>query len=336
MPVHKGVDYRPVWRAMAEGIAFGVTGEHLSYDKEPEKWKKLLMTYHACHEKETGNCSSFSCFPEDEAWISFCMLQSGHGSDVKNYEYVAQEYGKSRVMPVWDGEPAYEAMPNEWPITDKTAFSGADVVRKRACFSLLAGAFGYTYGHSCTWCMISDKDRNRIARVTWFEALQSEGSGQIKYLRAFMEQYLNRTVVPCQEILSLQNQQGDALETHRQAAWLPGKKTVAVYFSSRAEEVLDLSSESWAAKFLPKEESLSGRGLNPSGAQALYGRWLDLEDGSMTKTEVLEGKDGRFSVSNEKQKDRVYLLSGTPDIPELQVREEEDAQAAEEKKVFDW
>lgn len=323
MPVHKGVDYRPVWRAMAEGIAYGVTGEHLSYDKDPEKWKKLLMTYHACHEKETGKCSSFSGFPENEAWISFCMLQSGHGNQVKNYEYVAEEYGKSRVMPVWDGEPAYEAMPNEWPITDRTVFSGPDVVRKRSCFSLLQGAFGYTYGHSCTWCMISEKDKNRISKVTWFEALSSEGSDQIRYLRAFMDQYLDGNVIPCQKILSLQNEQGDELQTHRQAAYLPEKKTAVVYFSSKAGEVLDLSAESWV-------EDLSSDG------RTVYGRWLDLEDGSMTKTEVLEGKDGRFSVSNEKQKDRILLLSGTPDLPDLVVQEAENIQAAEEKKVFDW
>lgn len=47
-----------VW--LAEGLAEGLTGKCLKYDSDREEWKKLLITYHACHEAETGECSTFS------------------------------------------------------------------------------------------------------------------------------------------------------------------------------------------------------------------------------------------------------------------------------------
>ncbi len=108
-PIHKGVDYRNVWRRMAEGLAKGLLDKDLKYNEKDAAWEELLLTYHACHEAETGECSTLSYWDgEEEAWIRFVMLQSGHGLQPKNYEIVAKEYENSHVRPVWDGEPAYE------------------------------------------------------------------------------------------------------------------------------------------------------------------------------------------------------------------------------------
>ena len=187
MPIHKGTDYREVWRRIAEGMAKGLTGEELRYNENPEKWKKLLITYHACHEAETGKCSTFSYWGDEEAWISFIMLQSGHGSYAKNYELIQEEYTrKKRILPVWDGEPAYEMMPSEWPIKQDTKFHGTDIVRKRAYWGLFAGAFGHTYGHASVWCTISEKECIMPNQKTWAEAIKSEGSCQMKILRDFL------------------------------------------------------------------------------------------------------------------------------------------------------
>ena len=47
-----------------------------------------MITYHSCHEMETGECSTMSYWTDEEAWISFIMLQSGHGLNIKNWEIV--------------------------------------------------------------------------------------------------------------------------------------------------------------------------------------------------------------------------------------------------------
>ena len=153
-PIHDGVDYKNVWRRLAEGIAKGVLGQDLKYNQPDDAWKDVLMTYHACHEMQTGECSTMSYWTDEEAWIDFIMLQSGHGLTPKNYELVEKEYSRKKVMPVWDGEPAYEMMPTSWPITPETKTHGSWMTRKRAYWSLFSGAFGYTYGHASVWCCV--------------------------------------------------------------------------------------------------------------------------------------------------------------------------------------
>ncbi|MDO5425401.1 MAG: DUF4038 domain-containing protein [Eubacteriales bacterium] len=198
-PIHKGVDYRDVWRALAEGLAKGVTGKDLDARKADPAWEELLITYHTCYEMETGKCSTYSYWGPEEAWIRFTMLQSGHTKQPRNDRLIDEEYQKEPPKPVWDGEPAYEKMPTNWPVT--TEFHGTWMVRKRAYWSLFAGAFGYTYGHASVWCMISERERNEMHPDTWYEAVHSEGSGQMKFLREFLDATQIQTCVPAQELL---------------------------------------------------------------------------------------------------------------------------------------
>lgn len=39
-PIHKGVDYKNVWRKMAEGLAKGFLGKELKYNVKDDEWKK--------------------------------------------------------------------------------------------------------------------------------------------------------------------------------------------------------------------------------------------------------------------------------------------------------
>lgn len=196
-PVHKGTSYKDVWRQMAEGLAKGVTGRDLKYNEESPYWEELLITYHTCYEMETGKCSTMSYWTDEEKWIRFIMLQSGHGLEIPNYDLVKTEYERDHVMPVWDGEPAYEMMPTSWPVVEN--FHNEWMVRKRAYWSLFAGAFGHTYGHASVWCSVSEKERDKMAKYTWYEALKSKGAGQMKVLRDFMEAMKLYECIPYQE-----------------------------------------------------------------------------------------------------------------------------------------
>lgn len=239
-PIHKGVDYRDVWRRMAEGLAKGVTGADLKYNIPDARWQDMLMTYHACHEAETGECSTFSYWTQEEAWISFIMLQSGHGLLPKNYELVQKEYDRMAPMPVWDGEPAYEKMPTSWPVIKD--FHRSWMVRKRAYWSLFAGAFGYTYGHCSVWCMISEKEKNKIATDSWFEALEAPGAYQVKILRDFLESRDLSGCVPDQSVLIKQRvEDEDVLDMHNQACRQAQGGFACIYFPSGGRENIDVS-----------------------------------------------------------------------------------------------
>lgn len=247
-PIHKQKDdYRDVWRRMAEGLAFGVTGKKLTYNVEDPAWRELLITYHACHEMETGECSTMSYWTDEEAWIAFIMLQSGHGIIPKNYELVAKEYGRSEVMPVWDGEPAYEKMPTTWPVI--TDFHGSWMVRKRAYWSLLAGSFGHTYGHCSVWCSISQRETDAMCTDTWYEALHSEGSAQMKHLRAFMDSLQPMTCSPAQERI-LSNTPEEPMELHAQASVFADQTGLVAYLPSGGGITLNLSGLSGAQHFI--------------------------------------------------------------------------------------
>ena len=56
-PVHRGVDYRSVWRRMAEGLAEGVLGSPLPADAPREAWRRLPLAYHPSCEDQ-NHCSS--------------------------------------------------------------------------------------------------------------------------------------------------------------------------------------------------------------------------------------------------------------------------------------
>jgi len=234
-PVHLDVDYRPVWRAMAEGLAKGLTGLNLKYDEPDARWKDLLITYHACHEAETGECSTLSYWTDQEAWISYVMLQSGHGLTPKNYDLVQKEYNRKNPMPVWDGEPAYECMPTSWPVIKD--FHGSWIVRKRAYWSLFAGSFGHTYGHSSVWCMISEKEKDAVRQHTWFSALDCPGAWQVKILRDFLESLDLSACEPAQDLLILQPmKKEDVLDEHVQACRHLEGNYACLYFPSGGRE----------------------------------------------------------------------------------------------------
>ncbi len=237
-PIHKGVDYKNVWRNMAEGLAKGVLNKDLKYNEKKEEWEKLLITYHACYEAETGECSTMSYWTDDESWISYIMLQSGHGLKPKNYELVKKEYDRAITMPVWDGEPAYEKMPTSWPVVE--SFHGDWIVRKRAYWSLLAGSFGHTYGHAAVWGTKSERELDEFIVESWIKALDNVGANQIKVLRDFLESRNIMNCTPMQEVLVNQKEEEVELDFHIQATINVDNKEAYVYFPSGGCETLDL------------------------------------------------------------------------------------------------
>ena len=230
-PIHLKVDYKDVWRKMAEGIAKGVFEKDLKYNVKSSMWNELLITYHACHERETGECSTMSYWTDEEAWISFIMLQSGHGLEVKNYELIRKEYERKNIMPVFDGEPAYEKMPTTWPKVKD--YHGDWVVRKRAYWSLFAGSFGHTYGHASVWCMISEKEKDKFRTDSWFEALDNPGAWEMKVLRDFLESRNLASCKPYQEVLIEQEKKKvDIMDEHIQSCIDIEGNFMCIYFPS--------------------------------------------------------------------------------------------------------
>lgn len=238
-PIHKGCDYRQVWRKMAEGLAKGYLGKELHCDESAKEWEDMLLTYHTCYDMTSGRCSTWDDFTAGDQWISFTMLQSGHSETAKNFAVIEREYNRQPAYPVFDGEPAYEKMPKCWPPTEDGLYDEA-IVRKRAYWALFSGAFGHTYGHSSVWCMIAEKERSPFRPYSWYEALDQKGAWQMKYLRDLADSRPFHRLEPRQALISHVCDEQCYL-THRQACITKEETLAFIYLPNGGTEQINLS-----------------------------------------------------------------------------------------------
>lgn len=168
-----------VVRNMAQGLREGDGGAHLA-------------TFHP-----PGGKSS-SQFVHEEVWIDFHMIQTGHGRlDIPTYRYVQDDYGKSPVRPVLDGEPRYEDHPIGFK-PENGFFRDFDC-RQAAYWGVFAGGFGHTYGHHSVWSM--NTEPGEYFTMHWREAIQRPGAAQMRFLRALIESRPFFERVPDQSLL---------------------------------------------------------------------------------------------------------------------------------------
>ncbi|MBB4152237.1 hypothetical protein GGQ80_000113 [Sphingomonas jinjuensis] len=150
-----------------------------------------LMTFHPIGRTD-------SAWQYHEApWLDFNMLQSGHRSYAQegpsaraedNWRYVAEDWARTPVKPVIDGEPSYENIPHGLHEAGAPRW-GADDARRYGWWAVMAGAFGHTYGENNVmqmmvpgrWKPSFEADRR------WDVALTAPGAEQMRYLRAFFE-----------------------------------------------------------------------------------------------------------------------------------------------------
>jgi hypothetical protein len=171
-----------------------------------------LITFHPFGRKAS------SLWFHNENWLDFNMFQSGHrrydqddsewayGED--NWKYVEMDLVKSPLKPTIDGEPSYEGIPQGLHDTLQP-FWKADDVRRYAYWSVFAGGFGFTYGHSAVmqFYRLGDKGAAYGAKKYWTEAINDPGAGQMQFLKKLMlsRPFLER--VPDQSLIAGENGQ---------------------------------------------------------------------------------------------------------------------------------
>jgi len=174
---------RDILRALAGGLRKGDGGTH-------------LITFHP-----TGGAGSAEVF-HAEPWLSFNMRQNGHAVEYTgHYDKTAVDYQRTPPKPVIDGEPIYE----DHPIAFHPEMFGHSVaadVRRPLYWDLFSGAFGHTYGHHSVWQMYAP-GRTPINRplMTWQEALDEPGAGQMQYGRWLMESRPFLTRIPDDSVI---------------------------------------------------------------------------------------------------------------------------------------
>lgn len=175
----KGTDYEAVWNAIGTTLR----------QRDPHH----LITFHP-----RGRASSSFWF-EEQPWLDFNSVQSGHRSYAQdtsagdphygedNWRYIRADYDKQRVRPVLDAEPSYEQIPHGLHDTSQPRWT-ADDVRRYAYWSVFAGACGFTYGDNSVMQFLRPTDKGSAygARTPWFRAIDDPGAGQMQYLKKLM------------------------------------------------------------------------------------------------------------------------------------------------------
>ncbi len=147
-----------------------------------------LATFHPF-----GRMQSSTWF-HDQPWLDFNMFQSGHrrydqdtdsprryGED--NWRFVREDLAKTPPKPVLDGEPSYENIPQGLHDPKEPYWTAADA-RRYAWWSVLAGAFGHTYGDNAVMQFHKPGlDGAYGVKNYWYEAIDDPGAGQMHFLK---------------------------------------------------------------------------------------------------------------------------------------------------------
>ncbi len=169
-----GGDFRPYYRELAEGLAFGVTGKKIRWDQEDNAWDQLLITYHPDGSPMLNSSTWF----QDDPWLDFNMIET-HVSRDKVIASIRQDLQKVPLKPTVLGEGHYEGIGYGDTVH-------ALQVRRQAYETFFAGGAGFTYGGSF------DKEGNGplfSGSNHWEKLLDWEGAAQMVYVRNFLEQH---------------------------------------------------------------------------------------------------------------------------------------------------
>lgn len=166
-----GGDYLGHYRAMAEGIIAGITGEDVKWNEDSPLWDHAMMTYHP----DGSPMKNSSLWFHQDPWLDFNMIETHRHRD-SIYKAVSQDYLRNDpVKPTLMGEPDYEG-------TRPTHPSKGIHMRRQAYHTIFAGAAGFTYGGK-----IDEAGNGPLWSPFkgWKDMLNMEGANSMKFLKSF-------------------------------------------------------------------------------------------------------------------------------------------------------
>lgn len=251
-------EQREVLRALAHGLRKGDGGNH-------------LITLHPC-----GGCGSSQWF-HDEDWLDFNMRQNGHAPEFTgHYNKTHLDYERAPAKPVLDGEPIYEDHPVSFK-PKELGHSIASDVRRPLYWDLFSGACGHTYGHHSVWQMFDPKRGKPINNplLSWSDAMQQPGAGQMQFGRALMESRPFLSRIPDDSIIA----------SNRVPTSIPGEGRYR-FVAARDE------SGSFAMVYAPVGRTFSVHMDKISGLQ-VKAWWFNPRNGSAKEIGTFENKGVR-------------------------------------------
>jgi len=201
-------DYKPVFRAMAAGVAESAPGQ--------------LLSYHS----RKGAPQSGAFFHDDE-WLDFNSVQEWPDRQIAK---MTEDWARGPAKPTWLFEGRYEAFyrgntkPEQW---------GEWQMRQQAYQTVFAGAFGHVYGHERVFAFGTDG-------VDWTQHLDTPGARSMTHLAKVMNGFQPGTLINRQpEPALIDGEEGKAerLKSDRISASRTANGRVAMFYSASGRPV---------------------------------------------------------------------------------------------------
>ena len=204
-----GADYRPVFRAMAEGLREGGGGA-------------ALLSFHP--QKRAPQSGDWF---HGDAWLSFNSIQHWPEDQLAA---IARDWKAAPPKPTWIFEGRYEGY---YKKPYQAAEWGEWQMRQQAWQTVFAGAFGHTYGHERVFGFGKDG-------WDWHAELAAPGARSMRHLATFMaalsrEDFLSR--VPDQSLLDGDEGKAERLKSNRLTASRNGPGTQAMIYSANGRPI---------------------------------------------------------------------------------------------------
>lgn len=164
-------DFRPVFRAMAEGLADGAHGVNLQ--DGVADYSGLLMSYHSKKNQPKFKSPQSGDFFHGDPWLSFNSIQAWPEDQAAE---TARDWARVPPKPTWLFEGRYEGYwrhggnPDDWKDWQS---------RFQAWQTVFVGAFGTTYGHERVFGFGNDG-------WDWKKELDAPGAQSMTHLAKFM------------------------------------------------------------------------------------------------------------------------------------------------------
>lgn len=206
--VEAGRDFRPVFRAMAEGVAEGAPGKLISY--HPRK-----------------NAPQSGAFFHADRWLAFNSVQDWPDRQIG---HMAEDWARTPAKPTWIFEGRYEGY---WKGNYQPADWGEWQIRQQAYQTVVAGAFGHTYGHERVFGFGRDG-------ANWRDFMDSPGARSMTHFGKVMRMFapddvLNR--VPDQSLLDGGEGKAERVKSDRITAARTVNGRQAIFYSASGRPI---------------------------------------------------------------------------------------------------
>lgn len=215
-------DHRAIYRAMAEGIVHGVTGESPAWNQPDPAWDRVLMTYHP----------NGDAFDNSSSWFHHDVWLDANGVEVwkevqEVYGVMLRDYQRTEpVKPSLFLEGSYEY----GTYRHECGWVTPVMVRRQLYHTFFAGGAGHTYGAGPIWSMRGNGGDYNCG-YTWQQALDFPGAIQVAMIaKEFLLAHHWSTWVPNPRVIG----EAGANESLKVAVTTASGDMAVVYFANNS------------------------------------------------------------------------------------------------------